>query len=69
MKESPRRRLKGNTKGGANGTGKERPNSELDRQGITREGIAKQLGVGVASVYRVLREAKANDAVGSQIST
>ncbi len=31
---------------------------ELDRQGLSREGIAKQLGVGVASVYRVLKAAR-----------
>ena len=30
---------------------------ELDRQGLSREGIAKQVGVGVASVYRVLKGA------------
>jgi DNA invertase Pin-like site-specific DNA recombinase len=32
---------------------------ELDRAGMTREAIAEKLGVGVASVYRVLRAAKA----------
>lgn len=31
---------------------------ELDRQGISREGIAAQLGIGVASVYRVLKAAR-----------
>jgi DNA invertase Pin-like site-specific DNA recombinase len=31
---------------------------ELDRKGITREEIAAQLGVGVASVYRVLKSAR-----------
>jgi DNA invertase Pin-like site-specific DNA recombinase len=31
---------------------------ELDRQGLSREGIAKQVGVGVASVYRVLKGAR-----------
>ncbi len=31
---------------------------ELDRQGLSREGIATQLGVGVASVYRVLKAAR-----------
>ena len=31
---------------------------ELDRQGLSREGIAKQVGVGVASVYRVLKAAR-----------
>jgi len=31
---------------------------ELDRQGITREGIAKELSVGVASVYRALKAAR-----------
>ena len=31
---------------------------ELDRQGLSREGIASQLGIGVASVYRVLRAAR-----------
>jgi DNA invertase Pin-like site-specific DNA recombinase len=31
---------------------------ELDRKGITRERIAKQLGIGVASVYRVLKSAR-----------
>jgi DNA invertase Pin-like site-specific DNA recombinase len=28
---------------------------ELDRKGLSREGIAAQLGIGVASVYRVLK--------------
>ena len=31
---------------------------ELDRQGITRDRIATQLGIGVASVYRVLKAAR-----------
>jgi DNA invertase Pin-like site-specific DNA recombinase len=31
---------------------------ELDRQGLSREGIAEQVGVGVASVYRVLKAAR-----------
>jgi DNA invertase Pin-like site-specific DNA recombinase len=31
---------------------------ELDRQGVSREGIATQLGIGVASVYRVMKSAK-----------
>jgi DNA invertase Pin-like site-specific DNA recombinase len=31
---------------------------ELDRQGLSREGIASQLGIGVASVYRVLKSAR-----------
>jgi DNA invertase Pin-like site-specific DNA recombinase len=31
---------------------------ELDQQGLSREGIAKELGIGVASVYRVLKAAK-----------
>ena len=31
---------------------------ELDRQGLSREGIATQLGIGVASVYRVLKAAR-----------
>jgi DNA invertase Pin-like site-specific DNA recombinase len=31
---------------------------DLDRQGLSREGIAKQVGVGVASVYRVLKAAR-----------
>jgi DNA invertase Pin-like site-specific DNA recombinase len=31
---------------------------ELDRQGLSREGIATQLGIGVASVYRVLKSAR-----------
>ena len=31
---------------------------ELDRQGLLREGIATQLGIGVASVYRVLKTAR-----------
>ncbi len=31
---------------------------ELDRQGVSREGIATQLGIGVASVYRVLKAAR-----------
>jgi len=31
---------------------------ELDRQGLSREGIASQLGIGVASVYRVLKTAR-----------
>jgi len=31
---------------------------ELDRQGLSREGIAGQLGIGVASVYRVLKSAR-----------
>jgi DNA invertase Pin-like site-specific DNA recombinase len=31
---------------------------ELDRKGITREEIAAQLGIGVASVYRVLKAAR-----------
>ena len=31
---------------------------ELDRQGLSREGIASQLGIGVASVYRVLKAAR-----------
>jgi len=32
---------------------------ELDRQGLSRDGIATQLGIGAASVYRVLKSAKA----------
>ena len=32
---------------------------ELDRQGMSRQRIADQLGIGVASVYRVLKAAKA----------
>jgi len=31
---------------------------ELDRTGLSREGIATQLGIGVASVYRVLKAAR-----------
>ena len=31
---------------------------ELDRKGLTREKIAVQLRIGVASVYRVLKTAK-----------
>jgi DNA invertase Pin-like site-specific DNA recombinase len=31
---------------------------ELDRQGVSRERIAIQLGIGVASVYRVLKTAR-----------
>jgi DNA invertase Pin-like site-specific DNA recombinase len=31
---------------------------ELDRRGLFREGIATQLGIGVASVYRVLKTAR-----------
>jgi DNA invertase Pin-like site-specific DNA recombinase len=31
---------------------------ELDRKGLSREGIASQLGIGVASVYRVLKAAR-----------
>jgi len=31
---------------------------ELDRQGLSGERIASQLGVGVASVYRVLKAAR-----------
>jgi DNA invertase Pin-like site-specific DNA recombinase len=31
---------------------------ELDRQGLTRDEIATQLGIGVASVYRVLKAAR-----------
>jgi len=31
---------------------------ELDRQGLSRERIATQLGIGVASVYRVLKSAR-----------
>jgi hypothetical protein len=31
---------------------------ELDRQGLSREGIATQLGIGVASVYRVFKAAR-----------
>jgi DNA invertase Pin-like site-specific DNA recombinase len=31
---------------------------ELDRKGLSREGIAAQLGIGVASVYRVLKAAR-----------
>ncbi len=31
---------------------------ELDRQGLSRERIATQLGIGVASVYRVLKAAR-----------
>jgi DNA invertase Pin-like site-specific DNA recombinase len=31
----------------------------LAAQGVTREGIAKQLGIGVASVYRILAEGRA----------
>jgi len=31
---------------------------ELDRQGLSREGIAKQVGIGIASVYRILKSAK-----------
>ena len=33
-------------------------NLELDRQGLSRERIATQLGIGVASVYRVLKAAR-----------
>lgn len=32
---------------------------ELVGQGLTKEAIASQLGIGVASVYRILKEAKA----------
>jgi DNA invertase Pin-like site-specific DNA recombinase len=32
---------------------------ELDRQGISRQAIASQLGIGVASVYRVLKATRA----------
>jgi len=32
---------------------------ELVAQGLTREAVAAQLGIGVASVYRILKEAKA----------
>jgi DNA invertase Pin-like site-specific DNA recombinase len=31
---------------------------ELDGKGLSREGIASQLGIGVASVYRVLKAAR-----------
>jgi DNA invertase Pin-like site-specific DNA recombinase len=31
---------------------------ELDREGLSREGIATKLGIGVASVYRVLKAAR-----------
>jgi DNA invertase Pin-like site-specific DNA recombinase len=31
---------------------------ELDRQGLSRDRIASQLGIGVASVYRVLKAAR-----------
>ena len=31
---------------------------ELDRKGLSREGIATQLGIGVASVYRILKAAR-----------
>ena len=31
---------------------------KLDHQGLSREGIATQLGIGVASVYRVLKAAR-----------
>jgi DNA invertase Pin-like site-specific DNA recombinase len=31
---------------------------ELYRQGLSREGIASQLGIGVASVYRVLKASR-----------
>jgi len=31
---------------------------ELDRQELSRERIASQLGIGVASVYRVLKAAR-----------
>ena len=31
---------------------------ELNRQGLTSEGIATQTGTGVASVYRVLKAAR-----------
>jgi len=31
---------------------------QFDRQGLSREGIASQLGIGVASVYRVLKAAR-----------
>jgi DNA invertase Pin-like site-specific DNA recombinase len=31
---------------------------ELDRKGLSRERIASQLGIGVASVYRVLKTAR-----------
>jgi transposase len=31
---------------------------ERQREGVAGEGIAKQLGVGVASVYRVLKAAR-----------
>jgi DNA invertase Pin-like site-specific DNA recombinase len=30
----------------------------LDKQGMTREAIAKDIGIGIASVYRVLKAAK-----------
>lgn len=33
---------------------------ELDANGLTREQIAAQLNIGVASVYRILAEARAN---------
>ena len=36
---------------------------ELDRRGLSREGIAKQVGVGVASVYRVLKAASVRGAI------
>ncbi len=31
---------------------------KLDAGGLTKEGIAKELGIGVASVYRVLKNLK-----------
>jgi DNA invertase Pin-like site-specific DNA recombinase len=31
---------------------------QLDRQGLSREGIAKQVGVGVASIYRIMKAAR-----------
>jgi hypothetical protein len=31
---------------------------ELDRKVSSREGIANQLGIGIASVYRVLKSAR-----------
>lgn len=35
---------------------------ELTGQGLTRQAIADQLGIGVASVYRILRDSKAGPA-------
>jgi DNA invertase Pin-like site-specific DNA recombinase len=43
---------------------------KMAEAGSTKENIAEALGIGIASVYRVLSEAKANKAAGRKaIST